>query len=219
MESYIKNGITAKHLKDFKIPSDIQIIPIEINIRKQKWLLQPLYRNPSQNQAYFVENLTRIVDHFSASYERVLITGDFNMEVTGKNLVPLIEAYELYSLIKNPTCFKSKRGRCIDLMLTNRKHSFMKSQSFETGFSDHHHLIYTILKTTFVKLPPKIVTYRDYKKFCAEEFVNDLEIGLRQILPTEYSALEAVLTEVLKKHAPQKKESLGETTNSTSIRI
>ena len=84
----------------------------------------------------------------------MLITGDFNMKVTDKNLIPFIEAYELYSLIKKPTCFKSKKGRCIDLTLTNKKHSFMKSQSFETGFSDHHHLIYTILKTTFVKLAP-----------------------------------------------------------------
>ena len=97
-------------------------------------------RRPSQKQAYFVENLTRIVDRYFASNERVLITGDFNIEVTDKNLIPLIEAYEFYSLIKKATCFKSKKGRCIDLMLTNRKHSFMKSQSFETGFSDHHHL-------------------------------------------------------------------------------
>ena len=48
--------------------------------------------------------------------------------------------------------------------------------------------------------PPKLLKYRDYK----EEFQNDLEIGLRQILPAEYSALEAVLAEVLKKHAPLK---------------
>ena len=70
-------------------------VPLEINIRKQIWLLLPLYRNPSQNQTYYVENLTRIVDCHSA-YERVLITGDFSMEVTDKNLIPLIEAYELY---------------------------------------------------------------------------------------------------------------------------
>ena len=29
----------------------------------------------------------------------------------------------------------------------------MQSKSFETGFSDHHHMIYTILKTTFIKDP------------------------------------------------------------------
>ena len=58
-----------------------------------------------------VENLTRTVDRYSASYEWVLITGDLNMEVTDKNLIPHIEAYELYSLIKKPICFKLKKGR------------------------------------------------------------------------------------------------------------
>ena len=152
---YIRNGIISKQLKDLEIPNDIEVVPIEINIRKQKWLLLPLYRNPLQNQTYFVDNISRIIDRYSAARENVLILGDFNMEANDKALVPLVEAYKLYSLIKGPTCFKSERGRCIDLMLTNRKHSFMGSQSFETGFSDHHHLIYTVLKSTFVKLPPQ----------------------------------------------------------------
>ena len=91
------------------------------------------------------------------------------MEVNDKALIPFIEAYELYSLIKGPTCFKSKKGRCIDLMLANRN-TLMKSQSFETGFSDHHYLQYTILKTTFIRLPPKIVKYRDNKNFARKKF-------------------------------------------------
>ena len=47
-----------------------------------------------------------------------------------------------YSIIKQPTCYKSSRGKCIDLILTNKNMSFQKSNSFETGISDHHHLIY-----------------------------------------------------------------------------
>ena len=100
----------------------------------------------------------------------MLILGDFNMEMNDNALALLVEAYKLYSLVKGSTCFKSKRGRCIDLMLTNRKPSFMESQSFETGFSDHHNLIYTVLKSTFVKLPPKIVKYQEYKHFAKKNF-------------------------------------------------
>lgn len=106
---------------------------MEINIRK-KVVIVALYRNPSQNQEYFVDYLSRIIDRYSASYESVLITGDFNIEVNDKALIPHIETYNLHSLIKGPTCFKLRKERCIDLMLTNRKHSFMESQSFETGF-------------------------------------------------------------------------------------
>ena len=80
------------------------------------------------------------------------------MEIHENNLAQLIIDYNFYSLQKGPTCFKSSKGRCIDLMLTNKKHSFFHSQSFETGFSDHHHLILTILKSTFVNVPPKVIT-------------------------------------------------------------
>ena len=116
----------------------------------------------------------KIVDEYSANIENILITGDFNMEVHEKELAQLILDYNFYSLLKIPTCFKSANGRCIDIMLTNKKHSFFQSQSFETGFSGHHHLILTILKSTFVKVPPKEITYRDYKIFNEERFLINL---------------------------------------------
>ncbi len=80
----------------------------------------------------------------------------------------------------------------------------MKSQSFETGFSDHHHLIYTILKSTFVKLPPKTIKYREYKNFRVEEFQNDLHAKLGEMAPTDTEVLSSVTESILQKHAPLK---------------
>ena len=48
--------------------------------------------------------------------------------------------------------------------------------------------------------------------------MSDLEIGLRQILPAEYSALEAVLTEVLKKLAPLEQRIIGGNSKQLSIK-
>ena len=110
-----------------------------------------MHRSPTQDPRYFVENMCTIIDGNAPSQENVLLIGDFSMEANDKG--NLINTYNFVSLVKGPTCFKTSKGRCSDLMLTNKEHSFMKSQSFETGFSDHHHLIYTILKSTFVKLP------------------------------------------------------------------
>ena len=76
-------------------------------------------------------------------------------------------------MIKSETCFKGK-GSCIDLILTNRKFSLKNSTSFETGLSDHHHFIYSTLKTTFHKEEPKTLTYRDYKTFSLETFSSEL---------------------------------------------
>ena len=52
---------------------------------------------------------------------------------------------------------------------------FKSSSTVETDLSDHHHLIYSMLKTTFKKEDPKRLIYRDYKNFNDEYFQNDLK--------------------------------------------
>ena len=94
-----------------------------------------------------------MIDRYS-TFDNVMVLGDFNLEPDDKDLSSLLQEHGLYNLIKQPTCFKSSNGRCIDLILTNCKHSFMHSKSFETSFSDHHHMIYAIMKTAFNKVPP-----------------------------------------------------------------
>ena len=56
----------------------------------------------------------------------------------------------LINLTKSKPCFQGE-GSCIDLILTNQKYSFKNSTYFETGLSDHQHLIYSMLKTTLHK--------------------------------------------------------------------
>ena len=113
-----------------------------------------------------------------------------------------MEHYNYYNLIKNNTCFKGD-GSCIDSILTNRKYCFKNTSSFETGVSDHHHLIYSILKTTFEKEESKNVTYRNYKQFQWETFEKDLKSSLRNC-NGEYENYEQNFIEVLNTHAPKK---------------
>ena len=79
---------------------------------------------------------------------------------------------DLVNLIQN-TCF-TRKGSYFDLILTNRKYSFKNSTSFETGLSDHHYLIYSMLKRTFQKQETKTLIYRDYKTFFLETFSSEL---------------------------------------------
>ena len=153
---HVRHGIIAKELPArYDFPNDVQVIPIEPSIRKQKWLLLPMYLPASQDQKYFVDAISVIIDKYLTKLESSTLIGDFNMEPNDSNMVTLTRDHNLCNLITGKTCFKSQHGRCIDLILTNKNRSLMKSQSFETGFSDHHHLIYTILKATFTKVIPK----------------------------------------------------------------
>ena len=81
------------------------------------------------------------------------------------------DVYNLKNLIKVPTCFKNpEKPTSIDLMLTNSYRSFQNSCAIETGLSDFHKMIVTILKTYFQKKEPKIIQYRDYKNFSEVEY-------------------------------------------------
>ena len=127
------------------------------------------------------------------------------MEVTDKEMIPMIRNHTLYSLIKDPTCFFTQQGRCIDLMLTNSKHSFMNCKTFDTGESDFHHMIYTMFKTTFTKLPPKKIKYRCYKMFDKLAFRSDLVKNLRLCsFSSDYNLLESTFQQTLDQHAPYK---------------
>ncbi len=117
------------------VPGDIQVIPIQINIRKTKWLILPIYRSPTLDQKHFIENIRKMIDRYSSSIDNILIIGDLTLRLQ-KN--QLLEIHQLYSLLNKPSCFKSKTGRAIDLILANKKHSFMQSHSFETGCKIAH---------------------------------------------------------------------------------
>ena len=54
----------------------------------------------------------------------------------------------------------------------------MKANSFETGLSGHHHVMYTILKTKFEKFKPKKSIYRNFKQYDSDQFKLNIFIGM-----------------------------------------
>ena len=128
--------------------NDIQVIPFELNLRKEKWMFMCFYRPPKQNSQYSLENLSSIADHYSSIYDNYIFLGDFNMEPNCLALTSFMQSFNLFNLIKTNTCFKGK-GTCIDLIVTNSKYCFKYSSTFEAGLNDHHHLVYSMLKTRF----------------------------------------------------------------------
>ena len=121
-----------------------------------------------------------------------------------------MENYDLSNLVRSPTCFKSDSPRCIDLILTNRKRSFQNTVTVHTGLSDFHPMIVTVLKGGYRKKGPKIITYRNYTNFRADDFRKDLCDQITSELQgkDDYGAFDAVVTNILNKHAPLKTKYL-----------
>ena len=205
---YIREGIPAKQLKDFTTPDDIECGIVEVNLHKKKWILFGIYRSPSQNTSYFLDELGKAINHYSSHYENIIALGDFNLAVEHGEMKTFMEIFHLKNLIKVPTCFKSENPKCIDLILTNKHHTFQNSNTMETGLSDFHSMIVTILKGGFVKRGPKIIIYRHNKKFDENSFRRALKESLNEMDTTNFSEFNNRVETVLNEHAPMKKKCI-----------
>ena len=107
--------------------------------------------------------------------------GDINIDSYNCNhsghykLKDFCDIYDLSNLIKGNTCFMNKHKSSIDIILTNKPKSFQHTVTFETGLSHYHHMISTGLKTHLIRLKPKVITYRCYKKFNQNDFLAVIE--------------------------------------------
>ena len=91
--------------------------------------------------------------------------GDFNVNESNPVMETFLNQHNCKNIIKNKTCYKSLEGSCIDLIITSRPSLHQFSQVFEIGMSDHHSMIYTMLKSTYTRLELKILRNRSYKDF------------------------------------------------------
>ena len=109
---FVKSHIPSRRLNDFKIPSNIQIIPFEINFRKEKWIVASIYK------AYFLWYMTNLLEFYSTRYEKVIVLGDFNIETENKAMKFYIlqcddilqQEHTFYNMMKQNTCFKGDGG-------------------------------------------------------------------------------------------------------------
>ena len=128
---------------------------------------------------------------------------DFKMEPNNPMFKSVLYSNNLTNLIINNTCFKGK-GSSTDLILTSKKYSFKYTSSYETGLGDHHHMICTMLMSSFINIEPKLTNYREYKNFSFANFKEDFSETLLDCR-NSYNEFENAFKTALDKHAPKKK--------------
>ena len=79
----------------------------------------------------------------------------------------------------------------------------MKTMAINTGLSDFHKMILTVLRTTFPKVTPQTIKYRDYSSYNKTNFGFDLRKNLEN-QPGDYDTFEKIFLETLDTHAPRK---------------
>ena len=166
---YVREDIPSKLIP--MQSSSIESFFIELNLRYKKWLLSCSYNSHRTLISEHLSIIGKDLDLLSANYDKIFLMGDFNAEPHDQFFIDFCDVYDLKNLMKVPTCFKNpERPTSIDVILTNSYRSFQNSCAIETGLSDFHKMIVTILKTYFQKKEPKIIQYRDHKNFSEVEY-------------------------------------------------
>ena len=97
---YLRNNITSELLKIENLPSDIEAIFIEMNIKSKKWLVCCTY-NPNKS---LIENhlrqLQKQLEASSERYEHFLIMRDFNADVSDPSVTSFCTLFKLKSIVK-----------------------------------------------------------------------------------------------------------------------
>ena len=189
--------------------SDCECMLVEINLHNKKWLIIGSY-NPSKHLiGKHLDALSNIMNQASFKYDNFIIMGDFNSDPKEKELQEFFQLYCLKNLITEPTCYKScKNPTCIDLIITNRPTYFQHSTTFETGISDFHKIVMTVMKTQFRKYPAKIVTYRDYRNYSKSNFHNELKEAMinENLYEVSNDTFVHKTMEIIDRHVPLKQK-------------
>ena len=74
---YVNENLPCKSLTT-KIDNLTETIFLEVNVQSSKWLFVGCYKPPSQNEEFFISNLSKTINAFSTKYDNILLMGDFN---------------------------------------------------------------------------------------------------------------------------------------------
>ena len=113
--------------------------------------------------------------------------------------------YNLTSMIGKPNYYKNRgKHTCIDLTLRNCPGSCV----IETGLSDFHTMIVTVMKISYRKIEPRVINYRDYTSFTNERFRESLSENLNGKLSENFdkSFSKDILENVLQKNNSENDE-------------
>ena len=193
---YVNQDLNCKVLNKYPTRQDLEILVLESKLSKTNRLVIGTYKPPSLSDIAFRSEICNILTFYRSTHDNILLMGDFNMTSNNPKLSELIDDHELCTLISEPTCFKNINPTCIDNFLTNKRTRFMKTLTFETGLSDHHKIIGTMLRSTFAKGKPKKMFYRCYKNFGNERFEEELQRQLLSVSDFESFQFKVILNKI-----------------------
>ena len=207
---YLRDNIPSNLVKLDQKFENVEGFFIELELSKgNKWLLSYSCNPHKGSTKQHLSNISKGLEELNSKYDNILIIGDLNSEMSEPLSDEFCQTCSLESIINKPTCFKNpKNPSCIDLVLTNKQESFLNAKTVGTGLSDFHKMVVLVFKTSFKKQKPKIVTYRDYKRFDNDKFKESLITYFSTGKNISYDAFQNLVLQTLGRMIPIKQKHI-----------
>ena len=174
----LNSGFSYKICKVL-MPSDLEIIVIEIKISKAKsFILIAWYRTPDSGIKLF-DNIELILEQVEQEDKEMYLIGDINCDLLTERptcytvkMKEVAVQFNLTQLITEATRVTETSSTLIDHIYTSCPHNISKSGVIKSGIASDHYIVYALLgkEKKAVKHSHKYSVSRKYKHFDVNVF-------------------------------------------------
>lgn len=213
--AYVKNNIKFSIL-DFDLypcNTSLEQLWLKVNIAGKDVAVGVIYRPPHGNTGEFFEMFENSLSVTIPMVDEVISAGDININLLIDNnetreFNNILDSYGLTQIIDQPTRISRTGVSLIDIFLTSDIETLLTTDVQDMHDVTDHCLIIAEFRYMLEKIPPKMITYRDFKNFNYQHFLNTLEsIDFNEIfeiinLNDKINFLTSKIINVFDLHAP-----------------
>ena len=106
---YFPDYLPCKRIESFLLPNNVEVMFMEMNIRKTKWPVISGYNPRKENISYFLGYISKGLDKVLNTYENFIILGDFNSQMSEMHMKDFCDLYDLEKFNKRTNVFQKSK--------------------------------------------------------------------------------------------------------------
>ena len=156
---------------------DLEITALKFKFNKRKFIILFVYRAPSGDFEYFIENLDCILGVLQKTDIKLILCGDLNINCAENSqnklqLEYLLENYNLKGTVYFPTRITATTSSMLDIFIGKSSNFIIKPHI--NGLSDHDAQLITLNDETIPAQNSKTIITRSFNKINTANFLNYL---------------------------------------------
>ena len=208
----VKDNIICKQVSSKQYSSFEHTIVTAKTKSNSKITLVTIYRLLFISTALFLEELTMLLETFSASDETFILAGDVNIHLDDKNDIhtkQFNDIMEMFNLVQHVNFATHKLGHTIDIVVTQADSPVIENiKASNVDLSDHYMILFDSKTIRLDQKEYVTLNYRNTKAVDNEQFCADIKQCWDSVksnnLGEKITIFNDLTDKVVNTHAPQK---------------